>query len=145
MCCIRHIQSPATLRTMYIIVNSNLFRHHHVLFTHDIFWHIQIAGKCLHVENRAIFKMLPYSKFWHISDTRFIENSVKHLIWRELKGYYSSATSHLRGLTRLWTCLCLKKCWAPRTVTLSYILYLAYWEPKHIQDPVYLGIFKHIQ
>ena len=56
-----------------IIVNSDKFRHIHVLFRHiqpncDIF-----RTLC----NFSIFRVLPYSESYHIQNPRYIQNSVR--------------------------------------------------------------------
>ena len=60
-------------RTLFIIVNSDIFNHIHALFRH-----IQpYCGIFRTLCNSCIFKTLSYSKSWHIYNPRCIQNSFK--------------------------------------------------------------------
>ena len=61
------------LRIVSLIVNSDIFRHIHVLFRHVQLYFGIFRILC----NSCIFKTQPYWESWHIDNTRYIQNSVK--------------------------------------------------------------------
>ena len=70
---VRHIQNPATFRTLSIIVNSDIFSHIHILLRHFLPCH----GICRTLCSSCIFRTLSYSESWHIYNPTYIQNSVK--------------------------------------------------------------------
>ena len=69
----RHIQNTDVFRTLSTIVNSDIFRHIHVLFRHIQ----QYCGIFRILFDSCTFRTLPYPKYWHIYNLRCIQNSVK--------------------------------------------------------------------
>ena len=103
-------------RTM-IIVNLDIVAYH-VLFRH-----IQpYCGIFRTLCNSCIFRTLSYSKFQHIQNPRYIQNSVKA---------YS-------GIFRML-------CNASMLRALPYSEFWHMQHPRHIHNPVCISTFRHIQ
>ena len=71
--CFSHIQKPAIIRTLSIILNSDIFRLIPVVFRHIQPYRGIFGTLCV----SCMFRTLSYKESWHILDPRYIQNTVK--------------------------------------------------------------------
>ena len=118
MYCIRHIHNFAIFRAQFIVINSGIFRHIHVILSHIE----PCCGIFRTLCNSCICKTLPYLEYWHIENPRYIQNSVK-------------------AYSVIFRTLCNACIW--RTMSFRALLYSEFW---HISDVRYIwNSVKHLR
>ena len=123
-----HTQNPGIFRTRNIICISQ----NSVKANSDIFRTLW---------NACILRTLPYLELCHIQNfgsevySEICESSKMEGLTKLVNGCnYSSTTSHLGCLTRLWIRFVLNKCCVPCSVTLDYVLHAFFINNTYISN-----------
>ena len=114
-----HTQNPGIFRTRDILcISQNSVKAYSDIFR--TLWNARILRTLPYLE-LSIFRILPY--FGSEVYSEICESSKTEGLTKLVNGYnYSSTTSHLSCLTRLWRRFVLNKCCVPCSVTLDYVL-----------------------
>ena len=107
-------------RTMFLIVNSDIFKHIHILFSHIV----------AYLEPRV---SLWYSEPCHIQNPGIFRTQD---VFRTLSRHILEYLKHCLTLTYWEHC---------DIQSISIFRILTYLQPRHIENPIYIDTFRHIQ